>query len=161
MALTQNNLVDWTDIETIFTNLSAARKKFLGNSYAVTAPANEGKNVQTRTVSDLKSLIEDMRSSAYIGNTANTGVTVPSVGDLLKTNPFDTFRSKISTISSVRAFDSSDYDSCFSYGFDASFFSTHRSSFNASHRDNDAFYSFTRNYGFHYNGFTWNGRTAF
>ena len=85
MPLQVGQLLDWTDIQAIYTNLNIAKQKF--SQTQVSIPANEGKAVLTTHLSTLVSQIEAMSSLDKIGSAANVGVTIPSRGDLI--TPFE------------------------------------------------------------------------
>jgi hypothetical protein len=85
----------------------------------VTVPSNPG-TVATSVVSNLKVAIEELANNKYISGTANTGITIPSVGTLIYPSPFTSMSGTINNISNVCTFDSftpcdfnNDFSSCY------------------------------------------------
>lgn len=95
MAFSTGSTVSWADVQTLYNNLNAA-KQHIGQS-TVTVPSNPGLTVPS-TVTALKNQIESCRSNGYVGNTALTGITVPSSGTLLYPDIFNRMSSTISAI---------------------------------------------------------------
>lgn len=115
MSLSQGSNVSWSDIQTIYNNLNAARQKF---SFAtVSVPSNPGYTMPSQ-VSDLKSRIEELRSNKYVGNTALTNVTVPARGTLLYPNIFNSMATTVKRIQDTCVFD----NFCNHCGFSSDFF---------------------------------------
>lgn len=114
MSISKGSKLSWSDIRSIYTSLNTQRSRF-GYS-KVTVPSNPGEVVPS-AVSKLKAAIEELKNNTYVGNTANTGVSVPSAGTLIYPLPFTTMSGTINNISKVCAFDSftpCDFDNGFS-----------------------------------------------
>lgn len=114
MSISKGSKLSWSDIQSIYTSLNGQRSRF-GYSQ-VTVPSNPGK-AATSAVSNLKVAIEELANNKYVGGTAYTGVTVPSVGTLIYPSPFTTMSGTVNNISNVCAFDSftpCDFDNGFS-----------------------------------------------
>lgn len=95
MAFSAGNTVSWGDVQALYNNLNAA-KSHIGQS-AVSVPGNPGLTVPS-TVTSLKDAIESCKSNGYVGNTALTGITVPSSGTLLYPDIFNRMSSTIDAI---------------------------------------------------------------
>ena len=150
MAISENNKVLWSDIESLFTNLNTARKKF--SMSTVTVPSNQNTTAKAETVNDLKDLIEAMSSSPYIGSAASTGVVDLTAGQLIEPEPLNILSNKITEIQNICAFNSSFFTS-FNSSFNSSFFASFNSSFNSSNfaSFNSSFNASHNNFGFTFN----------
>lgn len=110
MALSQGNQASWSDISALFTSLNAARKKFNFSEFTPTSSnpqgATQGGTIYPAVVSKLNDLIVEMRSNRYVSTNANSRITVPSRGTLLRATELGTLRSQIDTINNLCADDS-------------------------------------------------------
>lgn len=114
MSISQGSKLSWSDIQNIYTSLNEERDRFGYDKVRV--PSNPGRVTPT-AVSNLKTAIEELKNNKYVGNTANTKVTVPSTGTLIYPLPFTTMSNTINKIADVCAFDSftpCDFDNGFS-----------------------------------------------
>ena len=102
MSISQGSALQWSDIQNLYKNLNSARRKF--DYKTVSVPNNPGK-VLPAQVTSLKNSIEELRNSSYVGNTANTNITVPSTGTLIYPNIFNTMSNTISNINKLCAHD--------------------------------------------------------
>ena len=124
MAISTNNKLSWTDIQTLYNNLNTARTKF-GFS-TVTVPSNPG-IAKPSQIETLNSYVNNMSSNKYLTNVAATGVTVPKVGTLIYPLEFTKIKTTIDKIQNTCAFDS------FDSSFHASFYSSNNGfGFNSS-----------------------------
>lgn len=150
MPISSNSLLDWTDIQAIYTNLNIAKTNF--NQSTVSIPNNENQYVLTTHLSNLVSQIEAMKSITKIGDAATVGVTIPSRGDLIKPIEFSraaTVAETISRICNFDGFNAAHYTTCFTFrafdGFDGfddfDDFDGHRD-FDSGFRDFDSDNSF-------------------
>lgn len=118
MPISVSNILDWADIQAIYTNLNTAKTNF-GQS-KVSVPNYDSNIVLTTHLSNLVSQIEAMKSLSKIGANANVGVTIPSRGDIITTFEFsraaDVAR-RISEICNFDAFNAAHYTSC--HGFNS------------------------------------------
>ncbi len=124
MAIIKDNILDWSDVETIYAALNQARKKF--GITEVTIPSNTDTLVPTEEVTTLKTLIETMKSNKYVGDNASTSsVPTPNKGDIIKPTPMTGLKSIIDNVNNICAHDGSyhygnyGYDST-NYGYDSS-----------------------------------------
>lgn len=114
MSISKGSKLSWSDIQNIYTSLNVERERFGYSEVAI--PSNPGKATPNE-VSDLKTAIEELKNNKYVGNTANTGINIPSVGTLIYPLPFTTMSNTINKITDVCTFDSftpCDFDNGFS-----------------------------------------------
>ena len=91
-----NKKIEASDLNDLFTQLETIRQEHaaagglttdqanaLANPYNTT-PAQHGMKPSTDIVSELKSDVENIENSPYIGNTFSSQITIPSVGELLR-----------------------------------------------------------------------------
>lgn len=129
MAFTAGYLVQWSDVQNLYTQTNTQRSRWgLG---AVTVPGNPGLTLPSQ-VQALKTAIEDLKTTSA-GNTANTGVTVPARGDLLKPDPFNRMQNTLNNLAAANANFNSSFNSNFNSSFNSSFNASFNSSFNSSH----------------------------
>lgn len=78
--------VNWSDIETLYSNLNKVRTKY---SFTELSVPNEQNILATpSTISTLKTVIEGMSANTDLGDTTNTDIiTVPQQGELLDEDP--------------------------------------------------------------------------
>lgn len=86
MALTTGSKVDWADISSMYNKLNTIRTKFSFNTVVV--PNSKGEQVKTTDVSDLKTIMDGMKSNSYLAPISTEGIVVPEKGSLLNTSPF-------------------------------------------------------------------------
>ena len=110
MALSTGNQATWADISALFTSLNQARQKFGFSQFTPNinnpAGAAQGGLAQPAVVQKLNDLIVEMRSSRYVSTNANSRITVPNRGTLLRATELVTIRSQIDTINNICANDS-------------------------------------------------------
>ena len=110
MALSTGNQATWADISALFTSLNQARQKFGFSQFTPNinnpAGAAQGGLAQPSVVQKLNDLIVEMRSSRYVSTNANSRITVPNRGTLLRATELVTIRSQIDTINNICANDS-------------------------------------------------------
>lgn len=83
MALQKDNIVDWTDIEQIYTNLNTARTKFSFSTVPI--PNEEGNKPIPSHITSLKDLVQNMTTNSWLSSVAQTNsVSTPTTGDLLQ-----------------------------------------------------------------------------
>ena len=144
MALQQNNIVDWTDIENIYTNLNTARTKF--NFSTVTIPDEQENKPIPSHISSLKDLIQNMTSNTWLTSIASTsGVSVPSTSDLLEPTAFNQLSTIVNNMNNTcihfgsnYGYDAADFGS--NYGYDAADFSGNNSWNSGFYGWNSGFY---------------------
>lgn len=110
MALSTGNQATWADISALFTSLNKARQKFGFSQFTSNinnpAGAAQGGLAQPAVVQKLNDLIVEMRSNRYVSTNANSRITVPNRGTLLRATELVTIRSQIDTINNICANDS-------------------------------------------------------
>ena len=110
MALSTGNQAAWADISALFTSLNQARQKFGFSQFTPNinnpAGAAQGGLAQPAVVQKLNDLIVEMRSNRYVSTNANSRITVPNRGTLLRATELVTIRSQIDTINNICANDS-------------------------------------------------------
>lgn len=110
MALSTGNQATWADISALFTSLNQARQKFGFSQFTPNinnpAGAAQGGLAQPAVVQKLNDLIVEMRSNRYVSTNANSRITVPNRGTLLRATELVTIRSQIDTINNICANDS-------------------------------------------------------
>ena len=110
MALSTGNQATWADISALFTSLNQARQKFGFSQFTPNinnpAGAAQGGLAQPAVVQKLNDLIVEMRSNRYVRTNANSRITVPNRGTLLRATELVTIRSQIDTINNICANDS-------------------------------------------------------
>ena len=110
MALSTGNQATWADISALFTSLNKARQKFGFSQFTPNinnpAGAAQGGLAQPAVVQKLNDLIVEMRSNRYVSTNANSRITVPNRGTLLRATELVTIRSQIDTINNICANDS-------------------------------------------------------
>lgn len=113
MAFSAGNTVSWSDVQTLYNNLNAA-KTHIGQS-TVSVPGNPGFTVPS-TVTNLKNAIESCKSNGYVGNTALTGITVPSSGALLYPDIFNKMNNTIAAIKNTCLHNGADFSGNHGFG---------------------------------------------
>lgn len=143
MALSKDNSALWSDIKTLYNNLNEARTKFSFTTTSV--PENQGQNFQPSNVSNLKDLVEEMKTNSYIGSTADTSsVATPAIGEVIRPDSFTQLSTIIDNVGAACVYNSTSFDSTFRGGFDGlrfsrgtnfvSFFSANFSTFDSAFR---------------------------
>ena len=105
MSLTSNNLLAWSDIETIFSNLNTARKKF--GFTTVSTPSNKNTLAKSEVASSVERYIEDMQNNQYVRTVAVVNDAVPRVSELINPLIFTRMSTVISNVNNTCAFDAS------------------------------------------------------
>ncbi len=108
MALSQNNKVLWNDIQNIYASLNEA-KDYLEQT-RINIPQQPLKPLP-QEVTDLKTAIESCDANKYIeaAGAAETGITVPSSGNLLYPDIFAAMNNTIATIKNTCLHDAAWY----------------------------------------------------
>ena len=128
--LNTNSIIDWTDIENIYSRLNTQRQKF--NFSTVTVPSLENQKITPNAVSNIKTIIENMKSNSFLSSINTNSITIPTTGELIRPLPFSNISSLITDMENTCAFTCSFFsgfsanDSSFFSGFsanDSSFFS--------------------------------------
>lgn len=91
MALTTGSKVDWADISSMYNKLNTIRTKFSFNTVVV--PNSKGEQVKTTDVSDLKTIMDGMKSNSYLAPISTESIVVPEKGSLLDISPFTNIQS--------------------------------------------------------------------
>ena len=76
MPLSQGNIVDWTDIQSIYNTLNTVRRKF--SIATVSVPNYESSLTLPSHVSNLIENITTLSSNKYIGSNATVNTTIPT-----------------------------------------------------------------------------------
>lgn len=127
MALSKGSPANWSDIQTLFTNLNTGRKKFNYSTISPSPAGGAGTTITTtNTISQLKTAIDGMKNNSYLSSTLSSfSVSIPARGTLITPTTLNTITSTISQINNTNAFDSfrSSFDgfSCSFDGFTCSF----------------------------------------
>ena len=95
MAFSTGSTASWSDVQSLYTRLNTARKKF--SISTVSVPGNPG-TMTPAQVTALKKAIEAMSSNKYVSDTAKTGITVPAAGTLIYPDIFKTMSTTITNI---------------------------------------------------------------
>lgn len=95
MALTAGYSAVWSDINAIYNNLRTAQSKH-GLTQTAIPGSQTGASLGASTIADLNNRINALRSERHIGNNANTGVSGPYAGNLIRA-------SDVARLSSVAA----------------------------------------------------------
>ena len=126
MALQTSNKVIWDDVYQIYSNLNTARLKFGFTETII--PNKQNTIVSVDTITDLKSLIEEMSNNATVGNNASTSeIIVPTRGTLLTPVPLIQLDDLVNTIQ-----DLSPENSAYFGSYRSGFFSSNHSGFFAT-----------------------------
>lgn len=104
MPISTNSLLLWSDIQSIYNSLNTANQKF--GAAQVSVPNNKNNLVVTTHLSNLVASVEALKSNKYVGNVAETNVTIPSRGTLIKPVEMNQIISTINNIQALCAHDS-------------------------------------------------------
>ena len=121
--LNTNSIIDWTDIENIYSRLNTQRQKF--NFSTVTVPSLENQKITPNAVSNIKTIIENMKSNSFLSSINTNSITIPTTGELIRPLPFSNISSLITDMENTCAFTCSFFsgfsanDSSFFSGFSA------------------------------------------
>lgn len=107
-----NNILDWSDIQSIYSNLNQARQKFGFANIGI--PDNTNLLVTLAQLTELKNQVESLSSHSLIGSTANTGITMPAIGQLIKPIEYTRINSTIENIKNTCINFAADYSPHFS-----------------------------------------------
>lgn len=146
MAISSNSKINWSDIQTIFTNLNTARKKFFpSQSDFQAAPGGQSTQAMAQLAQNLNKYIESFSSSGYVGSRANISENPPSAGDLISPIIFNRFTTTIRSINDTCAHDASYNASHRGSGYNSSWDSSDYgagwdTSYNSSH-DGSSYHS--------------------
>lgn len=113
MATTGNKVLA-DDFNTLFTRIEAVRLNHYNSANVPTANRNAlvttwsntrmsvGSQATVQNVTDLRSAFENLSNSNFINTSFTSGITVPSVGDLLQASLVNTIDSKLTTVEGLR-----------------------------------------------------------
>lgn len=136
MSIAEGSILLWSDIKQIYTDTNKQRKRW--SVSAITVPENPGL-VKPNVVSTLKSAIEDLKSTSA-GSIANTGIKVPSTGQLIEPDPFLLMQKTLKNLAAANVSFNSNFNSSFNSNFNSNFNSSFRSSnFSGNHRFGSCF----------------------
>lgn len=146
MSVSSSGVVNWSNIQTLFTNLNTARAKFFP-SQSNFSPSSGGQDgvILAKLIQDLNRYIESFSSNSYVGTRANISQSPPNVNDLISPTLINTFETTIRTINDTCAYDSSynggyragydsSYDGGYRGGYDSSYDGGYRGSYDGSHK---------------------------
>lgn len=152
MSVSSSEIVNWSNIQTLFTNLNTARAKFFP-SQSNFSPSSGGQDgvILAKLIQDLNGYIESFSSSSYIGTRANISQSPPNANDLISPTLINTFETTIRTINDTCAYDSSN-NSSYRASYDSSDNSSYRGSYNSSYDG-----SYRGSYDGSYNSSHWTG----
>lgn len=94
-----NQRLNWSDIITIYNNLNTQRQRFSMSTVAV--PNNVNYLATVAQMQELKNQIEGLSTHNLIGSIANTGVTLPAVGSLIKPLEYNLMQETLDDISAI------------------------------------------------------------
>ena len=145
MSVSSSGVVNWSNIQTLFTNLNTARAKFFP-SQSNFSPSSGGQDgvILAQLIQDLNRYIESFSSNSYVGTRANISQSPPNANDLISPTLINTFETTIRTINDTCAYDSSynggyragydsSYDGGYRGGYDSSYDGGYRGSYDGSH----------------------------
>ena len=145
MSVSSSGVVNWSNIQTLFTNLNTARAKFFP-SQSNFSPSSGGQDgvILAKLIQDLNRYIESFSSNSYVGTRANISQNPPNANDLISPTLINTFETTIRTINDTCAYDSSynggyragydsSYDGGYRGGYDSSYDGGYRGSYDGSH----------------------------
>ena len=145
MSVSSSGVVNWSNIQTLFTNLNTARAKFFP-SQSNFSPSSGGQDgvILAKLIQDLNRYIESFSSNSYVGTRANISQSPPNANDLISPTLINTFETSIRTINDTCAYDSSynggyragydsSYDGGYRGGYDSSYDGGYRGSYDGSH----------------------------
>lgn len=115
-----NSILEWTDIQNIYTDLRTAQKNF--NLTQTTIPAAQSTIVLTTHLTNLVNSIEALSSQSKIGSVAITGVSSPAKGTIITPVGFSRVASVARTVSEICNFDSANFTN--NFGFRSSNFTS-------------------------------------
>ena len=146
MSVSSSGVVNWSNIQTLFTNLYTARAKFFP-SQSNFSPSSGGQDgvILAKLIQDLNRYIESFSSNSYVGTRANISQSPPNANDLISPTLINTFETTIRTINDTCAYDSShnggyragydsSYDGGYRGGYDSSYDGGYRGSYDGSHK---------------------------
>lgn len=142
MSVSSSKIVNWSDIQALFTNLNTAKAKFFP-SQSNFSPSSGGQDgvVLAKLIQDLNSYIESFSSNSYVGARANISQNPPNANDLISPTLINTFETTIRAINDTCAYDSSynsgyrgSYNSSDNGSYNSSYDSGYRSSYDGSYR---------------------------
>ena len=146
MSVSSSGVVNWSNIQTLFTNLNTARAKFFP-SQSNFSPSSGGQDgvILAKLIQDLNRYIESFSSNSYVGTRANMSQSPPNANDLISPTLINTFETTIRTINDTCAYDSShnggyragydsSYDGGYRGGYDSSYDGGYRGSYDGSHK---------------------------
>lgn len=146
MSVSSSGVVNWSNIQTLFTNLNTARAKFFP-SQSNFSPSSGGQDgvILAKLIQDLNRYIESFSSNSYVGTRANISQSPPNTNDLISPTLINTFETTIRTINDTCAYDSSynggyragydsSYDGGYRGGYDSSYDGGYRGSYDGSHK---------------------------
>lgn len=133
MSVSSSEVVNWSNIQTLFTNLNTARAKFFP-SQSNFSPSSGGQDgvILAKLIQDLNRYIESFSSNSYVGTRANISQSPPNANDLISPTLINTFETTIRTINDTCAYDSS-HNGGYRAGYDSSYYSGYRGSYNSSY----------------------------
>ena len=145
MSVSSSGVVNWSNIQTLFTNLNTARAKFFP-SQSNFSPSSGGQDgvILAKLIHDLNRYIQSFSSNSYVGTRANISQSPPNANDLISPTLINTFETTIRTINDTCAYDSSynggyragydsSYDGGYRGGYDSSYDGGYRGSYDGSH----------------------------
>ena len=133
MSVSSSGVVNWSNIQTLFTNLNTARAKFFP-SQSNFSPSSGGQDgvILAKLIQDLNRYIESFSSNSYVGTRANISQSPPNANDLISPTLINTFETTIRTINDTCAYDSS-YNGGYRAGYDSSYEGGYRGGYDSSY----------------------------
>lgn len=133
MSVSSSGVVNWSNIQTLFTNLNTARAKFFP-SQSNFSPSSGGQDgvILAQLIQDLNRYIESFSSNSYVGTRANISQSPPNANDLISPTLINTFETTIRTINDTCAYDSS-YNGSYRAGYDSSYDGGYRGGYDSSY----------------------------
>lgn len=112
MALSVGSRVDWDDIRSIYNRLNTVRTKFSFNT--VVTPNSQGTQIKTTDVSDIKTIMDGMKSNSYLAPITTDNIVIPEKGSLLEISPFTNISNVLGIMENTcaHATCSSNYSGC-------------------------------------------------
>ena len=125
MSIEKDEILYWSDIQTLYRNLKTAREKFRISTEGVDwNPDNPG-FAKPEQVEDLNDLVNAMSTNKYLKKVAVTNVVVPDQGTLIYPIEFSAIATTIDNINNTCAYDSCNCEGYTPCNDDGSDYCTH------------------------------------
>lgn len=142
MSLTSGQKASWQDLLSLYATLRTVRSQW-GFSQPSDPTRGVGSTIEDTDVSSLNNLVNEMRSNSYLSSVANTGITVPSAGSIIKASFLTTINNTMTNIKNTNGANFSFGTNTTNFGF-----STNGTNFSFFSNGNFTFGTNTGNFNF-------------